>query len=77
MKAIKIDQLKNTDLLTHKEPLSIEYDDKTVGYYYPKIDNEKLKKIKEELDNIMEKVLAETGLTEEEYIAIFMEDIEK
>ncbi len=77
MKAIKIDQLKKTELLTHKEPLSIEYDDKKVVYYYPKIDNKKLKKIKEELDNIMKKVLAETGLTEEEYIAIFMEDIEK
>ena len=74
MKNIKFNELKKEALLTQIEPISIEHNGKLVGYYYPAIDHEKVKKAKEELDAIMEKVLAETGLTEDEYLAISQSD---
>lgn len=40
--------------------------------YKPVIDSQTAKKAKEELDIIMEKVLKEIGLTEEEYVSMFM-----
>ena len=73
MKTVKLNELVKENLLTLKEPLVIEYDGKLVGYYYPVINHQEVKKAKEQLDVIMEKVLAETELTEEEYVSIFME----
>jgi hypothetical protein len=74
MKNIQLDELKKDELLMQVEPISIEHQGKLVGYYYPAIDHEKVKKAKEELDAVMEKVLAETGLTEDEYVAVFQSD---
>lgn len=72
MKNIKLTELKKEVLLTQIEPISIEHNGKLVGYYYPAIDHEKVKSTKKELDTVMEKVLAETGMTEDEYISMFM-----
>ncbi len=72
MKNIKLAELKKEALLTQIEPISIEHNGKLVGYYYPVIDHEKVRLAKEELDTVMEKVLAETGMTEDEYISMFM-----
>ncbi|EAM51014.1 hypothetical protein WH8501_25920 [Crocosphaera watsonii WH 8501] len=72
MKNIKLDELTKEALLTQKEPISIEHNGKFVGYYYPAIDHDKVKVAKEKLDTIMEKVLAKTGLTEDEYLSMFM-----
>ena len=73
MKTVKLNELVKENLLTLKEPLVIEHDGKLVGYYYPVINHQEVKKAKEQLDVIMEKVLAETELTEEEYVSTFME----
>ena len=73
MKTVKLSKLGKENLLTLKEPLFIEHNGKIVGYYYPVINHQEVKKAQEELDLIMEKVLAETELTEEEYVSTFME----
>ena len=73
MKTVKLNELEKENLLTLKEPLIIEYDGNLVGYYYPVINQHNVKKAKKKLDVIMEKVLAETELTEEEYVSKFME----
>lgn len=72
MKNIKFDEFQKEELLTQIEPISIKHNEKIVGYYYPAIDKTKVNKAKEELDAIMEKVLAETGLTENEYVSMFI-----
>ncbi|MDJ0659478.1 MAG: hypothetical protein QNJ42_08300 [Crocosphaera sp.] len=72
MKIIQLSKLKQEDLLTQKETIAIEYNNKIIGYYNPTIDYQKAKEAKEEFDIIMEKVLEETGLTEEEYVSMFM-----
>jgi hypothetical protein len=72
MKTIQLNELKKEALLTQKEPIAIEYNNKIIGYYNPVVDYQKAKKAKEKLDLIMEKVLEETGMTEEEYVSIFM-----
>ncbi|MDJ0580701.1 hypothetical protein [Crocosphaera sp.] len=72
MKTIQLNDLKKDALLTQKEPIAIEYNNKIVGYYNPVINFQEAKKAKEELDNIMEKVLEKTGVTEEEYLSMFM-----
>ena len=72
MKKIPLNELKKDVLLTQKEPIAIEYNNEIIGYYHPVIDIEKAKKAKEKLDIIMKKVLTETGLTEEEYVSMFM-----
>jgi hypothetical protein len=77
MKSIKLSNLENLALSMPKEPLSIENEGKLLGYYYPVIDHQQVKKTKEELDSIMNRVLAETGLTEEQYLAIFLGEDEK
>jgi hypothetical protein len=77
MKTVKLNELEKQVLLTQKEPLSIEHDGKLVGYYYPVINHQEVKKAKEKFDLIMEKVLAETELTEEEYVSIFMNRAEE
>ena len=77
MKTIKLNKLEKQALLTQKEPLSIEHNGKIIGYYYPIIDYQEVKKAKEELDVIMEKVLAETELTEEKYVSKFMKTVEE
>ncbi len=73
MKTVKLNELEKENLLTLKEPLFIEYNSKLVGYYYPVINHQEVKQAKEELDVIMEKVLAKTEFTEEEYASKFME----
>lgn len=77
MQLVKFNELEKKALLTQKEPLFLEYKGKIVGYYYPIINHQEVKKTKEELDVIMEKVLAQTELTEEEYVSTFMETTEK
>lgn len=77
MKNLKLNDLEKQLLLTQKESLSIEHNGKLVGYYYPVINHQQVKKTKETLDDIMDKILAETGLTEEEYVSTFMDNNEK
>lgn len=77
MQLVKFNELEKQTLLTQKEHLFLEYNGKIVGYYYPIINHQEVKKTKEELDVIMEKVLAQTELTEEEYVSTFMETTEK
>jgi hypothetical protein len=45
--------LKKEVLLTQIEPISIEHNEKLVGYYYYAIDHEKVKSAKEELDTVI------------------------
>ncbi|WP_107671007.1 hypothetical protein [Cyanothece sp. BG0011] len=75
MKTIQLSKLKQEDLLTQKETISIAYNNEIIGYYNPVIDYYEAKKAKEELDIVMEKVLKETGLTEEEYVSMFMNKV--
>ena len=77
MKKIKFSDLEKQDFLNSKEPICIEHNSKEIGYYYPIIEYKEIKKAKEELDFIMEKVLSETELTEEEYVSRFMSDFEE
>lgn len=76
MEKLQLNKFKKKTLLTKKEPIAIEYNNKIIGYYNPVVNDQEAKKAKEELDKIMEKVLQETGLTEEEYVSMFM-DIEE
>ena len=77
MKTVKLEELVKQGLLTQKEPLYLEHNVKLIGYYYPVINHQEVKKAKEKLDEIMEKVLAETKLTEEEYLSKFMQAFEE
>lgn len=72
MKNIKFDELKKEALLTQTEPISIEHNGKLVEYYYPVINHEQVKQVKEKFDAVMEKVLAETGLIKDEYVSMFI-----
>lgn len=77
MKTVKLSELEKRVLLAQKEALSVEHNGQLVGYYYPVVDHQEVKRAKEELDLIMEKVLSETGLTEEEYVEAFLKAGEK
>lgn len=77
MKIVKLNELSKQALLTLKEPLTLEHDGIPVGYYYPVINHQEVKKAKEELDSIMDKVLDKTGLTEEEYVEQFLKVVEE
>ncbi|MGB5596352.1 MAG: hypothetical protein WBM32_21385 [Crocosphaera sp.] len=77
MKTIKFNNIEKEDLLKQKEPICIEHNSKQIGYYYPITEYKDIKEAKEELDVIMEKVLAKTELTEEEYVSRFMSAVEK
>lgn len=77
MKTVKLSELEKQILSAQKEAFSVEHNDKLVGYYYPVVDHQEVKRAKEELELIMEQVLAETGLTEEEYIEAFLKAGEK
>lgn len=72
MKTVQLNDFEKQVLLAEKEAISIEHNGKLIGYYYPVVDYQKVKEAKQELDALMEKVLAQTGLTEEEFIETFM-----
>ncbi len=72
MKSIDINNFKNIDTLTQKEVLAVEKEGEIIGYFYPVSNEAKVKQAKQDLDEVMEKVLQETGLTEEEFIEMFM-----
>lgn len=75
MKQIEAREFKerSLDYLTGNEPLAIEYEGEVVGFYYPKkrTKQEEVKRAVERLDQAVKRVLAETGMTEDELADIF------
>lgn len=71
MKNINLCDLEKKELLALTEPLAIKNNGNLVGIYYPVVNHQEVKKTKEKLDLVMKQVLAETGLTEDEYISMF------
>ena len=72
MRKVQVDELSKKTLLAEKESLCIEHEGRLIGFYYPVVDRKKIQIAKQEMDLIMEQVLAETGLTEEEYVEAFL-----
>ena len=73
MKSIDIDNFKSLDASTQQEILAIKKDGKIIGYFHPVDRESQIKQAKQELDEVMTKILQETGLTEEEFIEVFLE----
>jgi division protein CdvB (Snf7/Vps24/ESCRT-III family) len=77
MKTIELSELEKQVLQEKQEAISIEYHGKLIGYYYPAINYQEVEKAQQELDEIMEKVMTETGWSEEELVTEFMNIDEK
>ena len=75
MKQIPIDQLNQNAIahLTSGEPLSIEHEGKVLGIFLPKQPTQTatLDQALDKLDQTIEKILAETGMTEAEFVSYF------
>jgi hypothetical protein len=75
MKQVAVSELqeKAADYLTGKEPLAIEHDGEVVGYYYPKkrTKQEEVERAVKQLSHTVERILAETGMTEDELADLF------
>lgn len=71
MKNINLCDLEKQELLALTEPLAIKNNGNLVGIYYPVVNHQEVKETKEKMDLVMKQVLAETGLTEDEYISMF------
>lgn len=72
MKVIQLSDLEKQALLATREVISVENNGKLIGYYHPIVEQKEVEQAKKELDQVMEQVLTETGLTEEEYVTLFM-----
>lgn len=72
MQTIQLSDLEKQVLLASREVISVENNGKLIGYYYPVFDQKEVEQAKKDLDQVMEKVLVETGLTEEEFVTLFM-----
>jgi hypothetical protein len=77
MKTVQLSELERQALLKDREAFSVEYNGKLIGYYYPVVNQKDVERAAEEMDEIMEQVLAETGLTEEEFVTAFLSADEK
>ena len=64
---------KAIDYLTGSEPLVIVHDGEVVGFYYPKkrTKQEKVEQAVKQLSQTVERILAETGMTEDELADLF------
>ncbi len=75
MKQVAVSELqeKAAKYLTGEEPLAIEHDGEVVGYYYPKkrTKQEELNRKLDRLGKLVNKALAETGMTEDEFADLF------
>lgn len=75
MKQVAVSELqeKAAKYLTGSEPLAIEHDGEVVGYYYPKkqTKQEELNCKLDRLGELVNKALAETGMTEDEFADFF------
>jgi hypothetical protein len=75
MKQVAVSELqeKAAKYLTGEEPLAIEHDGEVVGYYYPKkrTNQEELNRKLDRLGELVNKALAETGMTEDEFADLF------
>ena len=75
MKQVAVSELqeKAAKYLTGEEPLAIEHDGEVVGYYYPKkrTKQEEVERAVKQLRETVDRVLAETGMTEDELADLF------
>jgi hypothetical protein len=74
MKQIPIDKLNQNAIahLTNGEPLVIEHEGKVLGIFLPKQPTTaSLDQALDKLDQTIEKILTETGMTEAEFAAYF------
>jgi hypothetical protein len=74
MKQIPIDKLNQNAIahLTNGEPLVIEHEGKVLGIFLPKQPTTaNLDQALDKLDQTIEKILTETGMTEAEFAAYF------
>jgi hypothetical protein len=75
MKQIEVDELRENPVIYLKgpEPLAIEYQGEVLGLYYPKKRSkpEEVKLAIEHLEREIDRVLAQTGMTEDELADLF------
>jgi hypothetical protein len=75
MKQIPIDKLSQDAIahLTNGEPLTLEYKGEVLGIFLPKQPNTSttLDQALDKLDQTLDKILTETGMTEAEFAAYF------
>ncbi len=75
MKQIQAREFQERSLtyLTGNEPLAIEHNSEIVGHYYPKkrTKREQLKRDIKHLEEAVQRALAETGMTEDEFADLF------
>lgn len=68
MKKVEVKELQNQVLLKEREALLVENEGKLLGYYYPVNDIQEVNIAFEEMEKIVEKVMQETGWTEDELV---------
>ncbi|MFB2836852.1 hypothetical protein [Floridanema evergladense] len=75
MKQVGVEELKerSLDYLTGNEALAIEHNGEVVGFYYPKKrpNQEEVECAVKQLSETVQRVLAETGMTEDELADLF------
>lgn len=75
MKQVAVSELqeKAAVILTGSEPLAIEHNGEVVGFYYPKKRSkpEEVERAVKQLSETVQRVLAETGMTEDELADLF------
>ena len=67
MKKVQLHELPEQVLLTGKEPLSVEYNGRVLGHFYPVVQKskEEMDALWEQFEKVLEQVMKETGLDEE------------
>ena len=74
MKKAELNQLTEAILHSQKEAITVVHEGKVIGYFYPMNDLESVSETKDELAIVLDKVMAETGLNEEELVKAFTEE---
>ena len=73
MKKAELNQLTEAILHSQKEAIAVFHDGKVIGYFYPMNDLESVSKTKDELANVLDKLMEQTGWDEAELVKAFTE----
>lgn len=72
MKTVQLSELKEQLLLAENQALAVQHKGKLLGYFYPIPQNQtEVNAMWERLEKAIERVVEETGLDEEELVAVF------
>ena len=76
MKKAELNQLTEAILHSQKEAITVFHEGKVIGYFYPMNDLDSVSETKDELANVLDKVMEQTGWDEEELVKAFAEETE-